>query len=859
MVGILTGCSLFFPNDSVDQASKGSNDISSSWLIAAQGQGGPPACVKALAPGQAKKLADKALKENVEVQALAQALKGRGKKLNTFKAHGCKVKGKAKGQGLSAMQTSGDEATLIEVPAGNDAALYLLENTEDGNEWVSLKEVSDIGETLVHLEVGLLEETAVAGLQTEGTVGQMSLVLPDDVGTQEVASDLQQLFSSQETTTAQEGVSALQAEGLDWAHAEVIVDQDSVVSYSDGTQELEAVVVIPEEGSTGQVLWGRTNPMLDVSRATFAKVTVKKTPPASGSTRPTLQVVSPPTQVKKGSELQFEPFDLCPYQHYGRVSPFTRPLCYQWEQKAAPKVQQVSFDRGVRTLPAVHAQSQQALQSTKGGVVGLTGSKGGLILAGIRNTTPEKLQQIYNNVTSLSLQSGSSIEGQQQGVFREALRRVLLGLGLSQSSVGFIMAVVGDLITILGDLGPQGNNLGQGMLNAATTAGATDVLTAIQNNLRDYYTNWKNGQADPGTPTAAVGELIDRLQQFFVKHGFSPSETALTDAIAMLANFIHAFTQAGLNDTMRSLVEKFGPYAVFIFDQLKKFNSLHIYSWYYAYPSSADACIRAHQEDPTKPLIEDSLLCFLWQINQLKEAGNIDQLMGYLAAMAYLVNHPASGQEESTGLEGIARVTLLVEEFLPRLLKNGWEGVRVEVGSDACDDICFFGIKQLASPGVEPCLAAPDGHIYCNLRLYGFVEPYLEIGDVDRVWQQIVRAANFMITWGTPSLMRNAVVQIIDNFVPTARDDLCRRVQSQSFWNTPVVVIGADGRIECWSPNSDANEALLICLQMGITGCHLPTADSSAPSSASASPPATLVVPLPTPTDPACKGKYCLI
>ncbi len=239
LLGILTGCSQLFPNDPLEDSSD-TPELSgtSTWLIAAQGQGGPPACVRDLAPGQAKKLADKTLKENPEVQALAQHLKGKGKKLNTFKAHGCKVKNdNTNGQELRAMQDTTTEATLVEVPAGSDAALYLLENEALGesNYWASIKEANEGGERLVHIETGLSEGTEEA-----------RLFLPDGQGTQEVATGLQQLLGQSATTSA--GVQAMQSEGVDWSQAQVILDESNAVIAEDGSEELEALVVVPLAG-----------------------------------------------------------------------------------------------------------------------------------------------------------------------------------------------------------------------------------------------------------------------------------------------------------------------------------------------------------------------------------------------------------------------------------------------------------------------------------------------------------------------------------------------------------------------------------------------------------------------------------
>ncbi len=75
-----------------------------------------------------------------------------------WRAQGCEVstdeEGDASAQGLRAL--SEDAGTvLVEVPAGSDAALYLVGSGDEGNYWVSLKEEIDDGEVLTHIEVGL--------------------------------------------------------------------------------------------------------------------------------------------------------------------------------------------------------------------------------------------------------------------------------------------------------------------------------------------------------------------------------------------------------------------------------------------------------------------------------------------------------------------------------------------------------------------------------------------------------------------------------------------------------------------------------------------------------------------------------
>jgi len=548
--------------------------------------------------------------------------------------------GDTSGQGLIGQQAGEPETVLVEVPAGADAALYLVETQglDEGNYWVSLKETVEDGEVLTHIEVGWESDEEVQGLSRDGKVGAVQFLLPNEEITEEIAEQVRELLEGSDTGTEGSGLWGMSSgQELDWDRAEVVL----LGKPAEG-EEVEALLVIPEvgDGTEGQQLWGRTRPAIDPRQAIYAKVKVKKKAVTQGGYTTSFEVTMPSSQVRQGSELHFKPFDLCPYQYYGKVSLFRKPLCHYWERKVTRKIQRVTFNRGLRTLPIVQAQTQQVLQSTKGGVIGLMGPKGGLILANIKkDVTPEKLQQIYDHVVK-----ASPVEGQQINAFIEALKQILLRLGLSSTSAGLIVAVVADLMMIMNDMISQADNLGEGLLNAVTGPGD---LASIQNRLRDTYTEWREGRVDPGTPEAAVGEFIDRIAQFLVDNGFTSSETAIVDTIDMLANFLYDFAQAGLNTTMQSLIERFGPLAPFIYTQMKEFNSQLIASWIYAYPRDAELCTEAHREDPTIPLIEDPLLCFLWQINRLASSvGSMDLLMGYLAAMAYLANHAAPFKNE---------------------------------------------------------------------------------------------------------------------------------------------------------------------------------------------------------------------
>lgn len=797
VVGILTGCALFYSNDEVVQNDLAGMD-SSTWLIVAQGQGGPPDCVKDLAPGQAKKLAEKALKDKQEVQLLKQALERRGKKLVLSKAHGCKVKRfHPSSQGVAAQQETTTEATLVEVPAGSDAALYLLENPDDGNEWASLKEVADVGERLVHLEVGLTDESGVQGMQTDGTVGQMNLLLPDEIGTQEVGNQLQQLLSSSGPASA--ALSAMQADPLDWTHAEVILDESHATLLEDGSQELEAVVVVPPTESTGQALWDRTQPAYGEGQALYAKVTVKKSV-TSGNPRPSLQVTAPPTQVKRGSELGFEPFDLCPYAQYGRVSALRKPLCYQWEQQAAPKVQQVTFDRGVNSLPTVHTQALQSTGNTTGGIMGMTGPKGNLLVAGAKDLTADKLQQLYKAV--VEGQSLSSVDANDDEVKGQQLYEI----------VSFILETMKELW----DLWQR--------MSAEERQRVVDALQYIWIDPLTECRNYYNASI-PSDQSRAYTNFINNIAQALVNHGLQTDiNLARNEALNSVCNFINSIkTHYQDSALMQGIMQQFGAVGIFIYAKLEeaqRFSNSH-----YVFP------------DDLKKLFEDALAL-------RGKVGNFEALLQYLAAAAYqAVLHQGSGTEGEQGLEGIARSSLLMELFF-QLDAKGWTPLAVFHDPGVVVTFDFTARKGPAATGTH---------------IYGFLEPYLTSNEVNNLVTKLEDASRQLILRQSDSpLARHILVQVIDQVdSQTTLDSLCQSIKGKSH-PTPIVVI-VDGAVACHSSNISSQDAVQQCFDMGFTRCSSypsPPIPGLGPEPS----PTTLVVPQPSSPPSYCTAyKICII
>jgi hypothetical protein len=798
MVGILAGCSLFFPNDSVDQASKGSNDISSSWLIAAQGQASPPQCVSALSRGQAKRLAEKILNAKQEAKLLKQALTKRGKKLILSKAHGCKVKGKAKGQGLSAMQTSGDEATLIEVPAGSDAALYLLEKETagEGNYWASLKGSDAGGERLIHVELGLGEETGVQGPSTEPA--EVSLFLPDEVGTQELAADLQALLESDTTAV---GLTAMQTQTMDWANAEVILDDTQVTVLEDGTQEMEALVVVPAVDSTaGQALWDRTRPMIDEERATYVKVTVKKTPPQPSNPRPQLQVVKPTLErphvqpvVKNGSELGLnQDYNFCPFQHYGRLQYFRKSLCQSWRLPW-------TLDRSSRTLADSYntvSSSLTALNIPKGGIAALGNRERALVLAGFENVTSELVSALYRQ----SQESTGTQEVEAQEV------DITLLCNLIQTSnriAGIVSGFLCDLVA--GSI--------VDWINARSEQERQRILGLIQElqAASDFEIQLAN---------SVIGDSL--FEQF-------------------LQGVRNVWIQAGILSPDRPSLLHDGEFKALLQQVLSYYKShgaeaavavAHLGSAALSVPMLLEYYLRQVVQDPRFPAMgaSESVKVIVGLLPKLIPGSlAMTDAQKLVTLLAGLVGGALTGQPADQARELITRV-LGTFQLASDLTQRGWVIKRLAVPSEETGGIGIAGYvgiavdlvakKQIA--GLEYCGT-------CQVAAYTILEPYLESSAqnpkdlntlIGRVVQAILFAsASFSKLYETGTLDAwRVVVVFIDQVAPGADPtQVCSAPLVQTYSsqrNVPVVVVQG-GRVVCHTDNISAADAQKICQEQG--------------------------------------------
>jgi len=255
LLGLLFGCAQL-PTG----LEENDEEYSGKWVALglSQDQAQPDGCVEDLSKREAKKEAREALEEE-EVQGLKDALAGLGKRLKLNKAQGCKVEvseltesgSSSQPQWAALSDSDGTDGVLLEVPAGKDAALYVLELGEDMAAWASIKESEAGGEKLVHMELGLEEDSGNAmGLSSDGSesVSSWELFLPDEQGIQEIVGQVQQMLAANSGAGSAPQAKALSSDlDVDWSAAEVLIDEAAG----------EALIVLPPSSNAqSQALLG---------------------------------------------------------------------------------------------------------------------------------------------------------------------------------------------------------------------------------------------------------------------------------------------------------------------------------------------------------------------------------------------------------------------------------------------------------------------------------------------------------------------------------------------------------------------------------------------------------------------------
>jgi hypothetical protein len=395
---ILTGCSLFFRDD--ERPSTGAEELMTAdrWVIAAQGEDEPAACEQDLSRSEARQEAKEALKEEEEAQQLQQVLSALGKRLMPWRAQGCEVsadeEGNASAEGLSAQQTGGPETVLVEVPAGADAALYLVETGDEfRHNWVSLRENTDEGGVLTHMEV-----------DWEGSIKSVNFFLPNETIAQDIADQVRQTLDSGDATEGAGVVWALGADELDWSRTKVVLLLGREAAEG---EEVDAILVIPvqtdEAGS--QALWGGSRrALLDPKQAVYVQTRVQKKKTASGQSA--YQVTQSAPVVQTGETLQPRQFyNLCPYRYYGVINPLRLALCQNWD---LPWTVERSTEVMSDFYNAIYTGPGSL--STSPSLAILPGQPHSLILAGYENIDPELLQEIYSRMSNPYVQESGIVD-----------------------------------------------------------------------------------------------------------------------------------------------------------------------------------------------------------------------------------------------------------------------------------------------------------------------------------------------------------------------------------------------------------------------------------------------------------------
>ncbi len=445
----------------------------------------------------------------------------------------------------------------------------------------------------------------------------------------------------------------------------------------------------------------------------------------------------------------------------------------------------------------------------------MSGPKGRLLVVGAKDLTPERLEQMYKVL----------VEGQRLNTAEEG--------EVEAQQWQYPLAVI--FINAMRDLW----NLWQRM-QAAERQAVTDAFQYIWSDSLVECRNFYNPPI-PSDQSRAYTNFINAIAQTLVNAGLHTDlEQARHEALTAVCTFIHSIkTTYGDAALMQGIMQQFGAVGIFAYAKLVEAQPLA--NSLYAFPSNL------------RTLFENAYR-FKGTVT------NFDALVQYLAAAAYqAVQRGGMGSLEGEGaLEAIARATLLIQQIYPQLQSNGWQDLRFDTGFGAPS---FFGYKNLGKS-----FQSPNGdQVYRYVQVYGFIEPYLKVEEINRLISQIENAAQQIARVVAGAETRKSLIQIIDNAEEGSLDQLCGQVRNRTFSRVPTIIIRSDGSIACYSKDTDDAEALRICQAMGFPTCRIeppsPTA-AVAPTSEPPAPPTTLQVPIPAAhgdIPAACQGRLCLI
>jgi len=445
--------------------------------------------------------------------------------------------------------------------------------------WAAQVNSDEGGQWLTHLEAGL----EVDGASPEEPVG-VDLFLPDEIGTQEIASQVQPLLS---TTAGSQGVRAQQ---LDWSQAQVVILEAD-------QEEATALVVVPEVDSTaGQALLpggidfdldGAVHTAVKVQRVSagsgargrwqltptpLAELPVIKPVPKPIITAPRLPAPKPappspspaPAPVaKKGIELLKPTLPYCPAPYLGRAGVVSRLQCMNYDERWLEKQWEYETRPALYTETA-QLQSQVSQALNKPGISFFPDPRMSVLLAGFKKVDLQTVQTLRDLALKRGYLQGSEVES--QGV---DLLCASIGVGLSlpppfnfvtitlagiSLCSGEVYSFIQQFLRRMNDL-PDPTAAWSGLFQdlAALQAQCPDPSSCVLSQFIQNNPNWQDPQNHPGL-NELVGSMVDFVRKITGNNNLQAS---------LVNNFLQYFLYQVKDQALMSwMVQQFGPVGV---------------------------------------------------------------------------------------------------------------------------------------------------------------------------------------------------------------------------------------------------------------------------------------------------------
>ena len=749
-------------------------------------------------------------------------------------------------------QGTGEEevGALIEIPAGDNAALYISEVFEESESWASIKQVDVDGERLIHAET-YVPETADWAIVEDASlpVVQEEWLLPDQESGSALIGELQaevsQAIASPAGFASNAGsldpmyrlfIEQASDPELDWAEADVILDEEAG----------ELVMVIPSVGTVleEQALWPRTTkPFIDdgrsvVVRAPVVKVTVPDKPKPVVQVKKDVTTNKPVIKAVNRTSNYREPFEYCPHQYYGTLTRFTAPLCSQWgEKQAPPKVNKITTDAAKKAIVETSKFAEQNLNLSRK-VVGLVGKDAALILAGFENLTAEQIDGFYKGAVAPSNNLGTNAAISSRRDFAlspEDLRQdIANGVGLACTALG--------LAGFLGGVAAGVCGIGAGLIGAWPDGSTERALlaSALQNLVSppkaigdldrsymvDFVRAFQNNQYISQEQKAELQRFIDHLNSALAAGGFqTTAEELIGSAIFGLIKLYDAVNPEAadadiilsVKGRLEQLVQALGPQMVILLDGAYRLFESQAFSTDFG-PEAFESNIPFKSATELKWMIDS--------LEKLMSKRNAAALTTYLAATAQqLVKDPTSLEAQEAAARG---------GFLLGLnLKAD------QVAKDTNDSLLNFKVFYQIPVGVQhpvidfyltPSITTNTGifglPVSERVHVFGKVEPYLGNGlnEVDDIMRDI-RNISQAIETGAQQIDGSAgiantggasikyIIQVIDEAAPGQMEALCNRLAQEPDLNKTMVII--NNQVQCINTqnNFTLQEAQAVCEQ----------------------------------------------